>query len=99
MTRCRSRTHLGDLKLKGGYVGTKAEIGIRASLPLTDISHFSNVKKTTGTSILTSGTRSWGLRAGAKDGAVAMYQIVCGGHQWGAPTGSLFVRVKKTTFE
>lgn len=79
--------------------GTKKPIGISGSLPVIDTSHFQNVKQTSGSSRLSSGTRSWALRTNDTEGGIGLYQVVCGGHQWGGPTGSLFVRVKKTIYD
>ncbi|MBC3875924.1 hypothetical protein [Undibacterium flavidum] len=69
------------------------------SLPVIDTSQFQNKKTTTGTSRLTSGTHAMVYSDNSSQGMVLLYQVVCGGHQWGAPTGSIFVRVKKTIFE
>ncbi|MBR7799458.1 hypothetical protein [Undibacterium fentianense] len=69
------------------------------SLPVIDTSQYQNKKTTTGTSRLSSGTHTLAYSTNSSQGMVLLYQMVCGGHTWGAPTGAIFVRVKKTIFE
>lgn len=68
-------------------------------LEVIDTSQFQNKKTSSGTPRLSSGTRAWSYAASSQSGMLLIYQISCGGHQYGAANGSIFVRVKKTIFD
>ncbi len=71
----------------------------KVSLEVIDTSQFQNKKTNSGSPRLSSGTRAWSYTASSQSGMLLIYQISCGGHQYGAANGSLFVRVKKTIFD
>ena len=66
-------------------------IAISSAVPV-DTSHAQNVKKHSGT-WLPATPAIWEVTANDAD-TPCLFKIVCGGHQWGAATGSMRVLIK-----